>query len=120
VPGHRDIVGHSRSPAALGAHATADLRVRFPVLERNWLAYRDRDVAVIGVDIQDTVDAARWFIDNFGLRCGRPRCNQDSYCNVIGLEGGGDGLDSRTWRAPLLAEQCPTARPSQWQPRGVP
>jgi cytochrome c biogenesis protein CcmG/thiol:disulfide interchange protein DsbE len=38
-----------------------------PVLERNWRAYRDRDVVVLGVDIQDTAEAARKFIRDFGL-----------------------------------------------------
>ena len=38
-----------------------------PVLERNWRAYRDRGVAVIGVDIQDTDEAARAFIERFDL-----------------------------------------------------
>jgi cytochrome c biogenesis protein CcmG/thiol:disulfide interchange protein DsbE len=38
-----------------------------PVLEQNWRAYRDRGVVVIGVDIQDTVDAAEKFIRQFGL-----------------------------------------------------
>lgn len=38
-----------------------------PVLERNWRAYRDRGVAVVGVDIQDTPDAGKKFIDDFEL-----------------------------------------------------
>lgn len=38
-----------------------------PVLERNWRRYRDRDVVVIGVDIQDKVEAAQKFIRDFGL-----------------------------------------------------
>lgn len=38
-----------------------------PVLERNWRAYRDRGVVLIGVDIQDRVEAARKFIRDFGL-----------------------------------------------------
>ncbi len=38
-----------------------------PVLERNWRAYRDRGVVVIGVDIQDTGEAAQKFIQDFGL-----------------------------------------------------
>jgi cytochrome c biogenesis protein CcmG/thiol:disulfide interchange protein DsbE len=38
-----------------------------PVLERNWRAYRDRGVVVLGVDIQDKPDAAQTFIDNFSL-----------------------------------------------------
>lgn len=38
-----------------------------PVLERNWRAYRDRGVIVIGVDIQDKVAAAQKFIRDFGL-----------------------------------------------------
>ena len=38
-----------------------------PVLERNWRAYRDRGVVVLGVDIQDKAEAARKFIKDFGL-----------------------------------------------------
>jgi cytochrome c biogenesis protein CcmG, thiol:disulfide interchange protein DsbE len=38
-----------------------------PVLERGWQAYRDRGVAVIGIDIQDRVEAARKFLNDFGL-----------------------------------------------------
>ena len=38
-----------------------------PALERSWRAYRDRGVVVVGVDIQDTVDAARKFITDFSL-----------------------------------------------------
>ncbi|MBI2162426.1 MAG: TlpA family protein disulfide reductase [Candidatus Rokubacteria bacterium] len=38
-----------------------------PVLERNWRRYRDRGVVVIGVDIQDTVEAAQKFIRDFDL-----------------------------------------------------
>src|SRR5437773_601583 len=38
-----------------------------PVLERSWRAYRDRGVLVVGVDIQDTVEAARKFMRDFGL-----------------------------------------------------
>ena len=38
-----------------------------PILERNWRAYRDRDVVVLGVDIQDTREAAEKFIRDFGL-----------------------------------------------------
>jgi cytochrome c biogenesis protein CcmG/thiol:disulfide interchange protein DsbE len=38
-----------------------------PVLERNWQAYRDRGVVVLGVDIQDKPEAGRQFINTFGL-----------------------------------------------------
>jgi len=38
-----------------------------PVLEQSWRAYRDRGVLVIGIDIQDTVEAAQKFIRDFGL-----------------------------------------------------
>jgi cytochrome c biogenesis protein CcmG, thiol:disulfide interchange protein DsbE len=38
-----------------------------PVLERGWRAYRDRGVAVIGIDIQDRAEAARKFMADFGL-----------------------------------------------------
>src|SRR4029453_11589184 len=38
-----------------------------PVLERNWRGYRDRDVIVVGVDIQDKREAAEKFVGDFGL-----------------------------------------------------
>jgi cytochrome c biogenesis protein CcmG, thiol:disulfide interchange protein DsbE len=38
-----------------------------PVLERGWRAYRDRGVAVIGIDIQDRAEAARKFLTDFRL-----------------------------------------------------
>jgi cytochrome c biogenesis protein CcmG/thiol:disulfide interchange protein DsbE len=38
-----------------------------PALERAWRAYRDRDVVLIGVAIQDTEEAARKFITDFSL-----------------------------------------------------
>ena len=38
-----------------------------PVLERGWRAWRDRGVMVVGVDIQDTVEAAQRFMREFTL-----------------------------------------------------
>src|SRR5439155_4279217 len=38
-----------------------------PVLERLWRTYRERGVVVVGVDIQDTDEAGRKFIREFGL-----------------------------------------------------
>jgi cytochrome c biogenesis protein CcmG/thiol:disulfide interchange protein DsbE len=38
-----------------------------PALERGWRAYRDRDVVVLGVDIQDKDEAAARFIRDFSL-----------------------------------------------------
>ena len=38
-----------------------------PVLERNWRAYRDRGVVVLGVDIQDKPEAGKKFINDFSL-----------------------------------------------------
>jgi cytochrome c biogenesis protein CcmG/thiol:disulfide interchange protein DsbE len=38
-----------------------------PVLERNWRAYRGRGVVVIGVDIQDKLEAAQKFMRDFSL-----------------------------------------------------
>jgi cytochrome c biogenesis protein CcmG, thiol:disulfide interchange protein DsbE len=38
-----------------------------PVLERAWRDYRARGMVVIGVDIQDTAEAAGTFIRRFGL-----------------------------------------------------
>ena len=38
-----------------------------PVLERGWRAWRDRGVMVVGVDIQDTAEAAQRFMRQFNL-----------------------------------------------------
>jgi cytochrome c biogenesis protein CcmG, thiol:disulfide interchange protein DsbE len=38
-----------------------------PVLERNWRAYRERGVVVLGVAIQDKREAAEKFVRDFGL-----------------------------------------------------
>jgi len=38
-----------------------------PVLERGWRAYKDRGVVVMGIDIQDTPEAGKKFIDQFSL-----------------------------------------------------
>jgi cytochrome c biogenesis protein CcmG, thiol:disulfide interchange protein DsbE len=38
-----------------------------PALERGWRAFRDRDVVVLGVDIQDKDEAAHKFMRDFGL-----------------------------------------------------
>jgi len=38
-----------------------------PVLERGWRAFKARDVMVVGVDIQDTPEAARKFMEQFSL-----------------------------------------------------
>lgn len=38
-----------------------------PVLERAWRTYRDRGVVVVGIDMQDTPEAARAFIQRFEL-----------------------------------------------------
>lgn len=74
------LTGFDGQPVSLDAHRGHVVVVNFwaswcipacydeaPVLERNWRAYRDRGVAVIGVDIQDTDEAARKFIDTFDL-----------------------------------------------------
>ena len=74
------LTGFDGQPVALETHRGRVVVVNFwaswcipacydeaPVLERNWRAYRDRGVAVIGVDIQDTDEAARKFLDTFSL-----------------------------------------------------
>jgi cytochrome c biogenesis protein CcmG/thiol:disulfide interchange protein DsbE len=38
-----------------------------PVLERNWRAYRERGVVVVGVAIQDTREASTKFVRDLGL-----------------------------------------------------
>lgn len=38
-----------------------------PILERGWRAFKERDVVVVGVDIQDTVEAGQKFVTQFGL-----------------------------------------------------
>ena len=38
-----------------------------PVLERGWQTWKDRDVVVVGVDIQDTEEPARKFLKQFSI-----------------------------------------------------
>lgn len=38
-----------------------------PVLERGWRAWRERGVVVVGIDLQDTVEAAQKFVRDFDL-----------------------------------------------------
>jgi len=38
-----------------------------PVLEGGWRAYKDRGVVVVGVDIQDTEEPARKFLEQFSI-----------------------------------------------------
>ena len=38
-----------------------------PILEKNWRAYRERGVVILGVDIQDKSEAAKKFVADFGL-----------------------------------------------------
>ena len=38
-----------------------------PVFERGWRAWRERGVTVVGIDIQDTTEAAQKFIRDFSL-----------------------------------------------------
>lgn len=38
-----------------------------PVLERGWRAFKAQDVVVVGIDIQDTVEAAQKFMRQFSL-----------------------------------------------------
>ena len=74
------LTSYAGEPMSLEAHRGRVVVVNFwaswcvpacydeaPVLERNWRAYRERGVMVLGVDIQDTPEAARKFIDQFSL-----------------------------------------------------
>ncbi len=38
-----------------------------PVLENGWRTYKDRGVVLVGVDIQDTAEPARKFLEQFSL-----------------------------------------------------
>ena len=72
--------GYAGEPVSLDAYRGRVVVVNFwaswchpacyeeaPVLERNWRAYRDRDVVVLGVDIQDKAESAKKFIADFSL-----------------------------------------------------
>lgn len=74
------LTSYAGEPMSLEAHRGRVVVVNFwaswcvpacyeeaPVLERNWRAYRDKGVVVLGVDIQDKPEAARKFIDQFSL-----------------------------------------------------
>jgi len=68
------------APLALGAHRGKVVVLNFwaswcypgcyeeaPVLEKNWRAYRERGVIVMGVAIQDKREAVEKFVKDFGL-----------------------------------------------------
>jgi cytochrome c biogenesis protein CcmG/thiol:disulfide interchange protein DsbE len=74
------LTSYTGEPMSLEAHRGRVVVVNFwaswcvpacyeeaPVLERNWRAYRERGVVVLGVDIQDKAEAGRKFIDQFSL-----------------------------------------------------
>jgi cytochrome c biogenesis protein CcmG/thiol:disulfide interchange protein DsbE len=74
------LAGFDGAPVSLEAHRGKVVVVNFwaswcypacyeeaPVLERGWRAYRERGLVVIGVAIQDTVEAGQKFIRDFGL-----------------------------------------------------
>ena len=74
------LTSYAGEPMSLAAHRGKVVVVNFwaswcypacyeeaPVLERNWRAYRERGVVVLGVDIQDKPDAAKKFISDFSL-----------------------------------------------------
>ena len=74
------LTSYAGEPMSLEAHRGRVVVVNFwaswchpacyeeaPVLERNWRAYRDRGVVVLGVDIQDKPEAAQKFIADFSL-----------------------------------------------------
>jgi cytochrome c biogenesis protein CcmG/thiol:disulfide interchange protein DsbE len=74
------LTSYTGEPMSLEAHRGRVVVVNFwaswcvpacyeeaPVLERNWRAYKDRGVVVLGVDIQDKPEAGKRFIDQFSL-----------------------------------------------------
>jgi cytochrome c biogenesis protein CcmG, thiol:disulfide interchange protein DsbE len=59
-----------------------------PVLERAWRTYRERGVVVVGVDMQDTPEAAQAFIRRFALTFP----NAPDHGGKFAVEYGGDGV----------------------------
>ncbi len=58
-----------------------------PVLERTWRSYRDQGVMVVGVDIQDTEEAGRAFIDQFKLTFPNTRDTEGKVSIDYGIYG---------------------------------
>jgi len=58
-----------------------------PVLERAWRTYRERGVVVVGVDMQDTAEAARAFIERFGLTFANAPDSQGKVAVEYGVYG---------------------------------
>ncbi len=45
----------------------APCRIEAPALEKAWRSFRDEDVLYVGIDIQDTDEAGRTHVDEFGI-----------------------------------------------------
>lgn len=82
-----------------------------PVLERGWQTYRDRGVTVIGVDTDDTEDAARAFIERHGLTYynGPEPENVSVKYGVLGLPEtffiDREGMIAAHWKGEISGEQ---------------
>jgi cytochrome c biogenesis protein CcmG/thiol:disulfide interchange protein DsbE len=82
-----------------------------PVLEESWQTYRDRGVALIGVNTDDTEDGARAFIDDYGLTYyngSEPGSLSVEY-GVLGLPEtffiDRDGVIAAHWKGEISSEQ---------------
>ena len=90
-------------------------RVESPALERTWQLYSDRDVLFVGVDIQDTENEGRAYVEEFDLTYpngtdGDGKITVDY--GVIGLPVtffvNRDGIVERRWVGAVTEEQLVT------------
>ncbi len=58
-----------------------------PLVERVWREYRDRDVVVVGVNIQDLESEARKFIANIGITYPNVRDRDGTVSRTYGITG---------------------------------
>ena len=67
--GRFDLEAHKNNVVVVSFWASwcVPCREEAPLLEAAWRAYRDRGVVFVGVNVQDQEDAARRFIQEFGL-----------------------------------------------------
>lgn len=74
------------SPVVLNIWASwcEPCREEAPLLQAAWRRWRDRGVVVLGLDMQDTPDAARRFLDEFGVDYPNVRDPDDSTARDYG------------------------------------
>ena len=87
-------------------------REESPLLERAWRQYEDRGVLFVGVDTQDTEEAAQAYIDEFSLTFPNGLDADGEITVAYGVVGlpvtffiGSDGVVKRRWVGALTESQ---------------